>query len=63
MNERTGTIVLGHDVKISPITIAHGALSKKLSDNEEKNQTLAPVEGTTIGDLVKTLNDLVAPQI
>ena len=63
LNERTGTIVLGNKVTIEPITIAHGELSIKISDNQEgdedvSQESLVTVGGTTVGHMVETLNSL-----
>ncbi len=65
VNERTGTIVLGKDVTIGPVTIAHGDLSINVASND-KNQKkgqgevkkLLSIEGPTIGDLIEALNSL-----
>lgn len=83
LNERTGTIVMGHDVRISPVAVAHGNLTIQVTTEFEVSQpnpfsqgetrvvpktsiladtgmegTLAMVEGLSIGDLVKALNEL-----
>ena len=67
LNERTGTVVIGNDVGISPVTIAHGDLSVKVRDsnlikeNDSDTSSLASlmqIEPTTVGDLVKSLNEL-----
>ncbi len=68
INEKTGTVVIGSDVTISSVAIAHGNLSVTIEDeegggpgNEERVMTL---DGTaTIGELVRGLNSLgVAPK-
>jgi flagellar P-ring protein precursor FlgI len=52
INERTGTIVIGNDVKISPVAIAHGSLAIEIREQSEVSQPLpfAPerAETTTI---------------
>lgn len=83
LNERTGTVVMGHDVRISPVAVAHGNLTIQVTTEYEVSQpnpfsqgetkvipktsiladtgeegTLAMVEGLSIGDLVKALNEL-----
>ena len=57
LNERTGTVVLGNDVQISPVTIAHGDLSIVV---EKEKHTVIHVEGTTVGELIQALNQLGA---
>ena len=38
MNERTGTVVLGDDVTMKPVTIAHGDLSIKVVKESEMRE-------------------------
>jgi len=80
INERTGTIVVGGRVKITPVAVAHQGLSVKINTDyaisqpapfsqgetvaipmgnvqpEEKNAYLQEIGGSTIDELVKTLN-------
>jgi flagellar P-ring protein FlgI len=80
INERTGTIVVGGNVKITPVAVAHQGLSVKITTDyavsqpapfsqgqtatipmgnvqpEEKAAYLSEIGGSTIDDLVKTLN-------
>jgi flagellar P-ring protein precursor FlgI len=84
VNERTGTVVVGDNVSISPVALAHGGLTitirtdyqvsqpaplapekaetvvvpQKEVKAEEKQATMTQVKGSTIGELVKTLNAL-----
>lgn len=64
LNERTGTIVMGSDVVISTVTIAHGNLSIKIAADNQENKKNSPSEsvvnlgGTTVGNLVETINAL-----
>jgi flagellar P-ring protein precursor FlgI len=44
INERTGTIVMGKDVKITPVAIMHGALSVEIRTKLEVSQP-APLSG------------------
>jgi flagellar P-ring protein precursor FlgI len=44
INERTGTIVMGKDVKITPVAIMHGALSVEIRTKLEVSQP-APMSG------------------
>ena len=81
---RTGTIVLGGDVRISPVAVAVGSLVVKvkempevvqpppLSPGEtkvvprtevqviEEKKRLVPLKGTTVGELVSSLNKIGA---
>jgi flagellar P-ring protein precursor FlgI len=49
MNERTGTIVIGYNVKISPVAIAHGALAIEIREQPQVSQPLpfAPEQAQT----------------
>lgn len=66
INERTGTIVMGDDAVLEPVAIAHGDLTIKVSSphGESKDAggqsegSVAAVGGSTVGDLVKSLNQL-----
>jgi flagellar P-ring protein precursor FlgI len=59
VNERTGTVVMGGDVKISDVVVSHNGLSIEVgSGKNAKKEAVVPVQGTTIGDLVKSLNQM-----
>ncbi len=62
INERTGTIVIGSDVTISSVAIAHGDLSVTINEEEPgnvKEGSVMNLPGTsTIGELVRGLNSL-----
>lgn len=66
VNEKTGTVVIGSDVTISRVAIAHGDLSVTIDDEaeEEQKESVMTLPGTsTIGELVRGLNSLgVKPQ-
>ncbi len=66
VNEKTGTVVIGSDVTISRVAIAHGDLSVTINDNpdEPELERVMDLPGTsTIGELVRGLNSLgVNPQ-
>ncbi len=47
INERTGTIVMGKDVKITPVAIMHGALSVEIRTRLEVSQPGPMSNGTT----------------
>ncbi len=63
VNEKTGTVVIGDNVKISRVAISHGDLTVKVegtSKSKGKDQSGERVAvldtGTSVGDLVKALN-------
>jgi flagellar P-ring protein precursor FlgI len=47
INERTGTIVLGKDVRIAPVAILHGNLSVEIQTSYTVSQPPALSQGTT----------------
>jgi flagellar P-ring protein precursor FlgI len=47
VNERTGTIVMGNDVRVSPVAILHGNLSVEIQTNLLVSQPNALSQGTT----------------
>lgn len=47
INERTGTIVLGKEVRISPVAIMHGNLNVEVQTISEVSQPLPQSKGTT----------------
>jgi flagellar P-ring protein precursor FlgI len=47
LNERTGTIVLGKDVRVAPVAILHGNLSVEIQTNLEVSQPNPMGQGTT----------------
>ena len=58
INERTGTIISGDNVRILPVAISHGGLQIRV--NKELKR-IGQIEGTaTVGDLVKALSALGA---
>jgi flagellar P-ring protein precursor FlgI len=67
IDERTGTIIMGESVTIKPVTISHGNLTVKVEDKKsskgEKNlarDSVVDLKGTTVGDIVKSLNSMGA---
>ena len=71
IDERTGTVVMGNEVRLKPLAVAHGTLNVEVStyrnatsplDNfnviaKEQGNKLVPVNpGATLGDLVTALN-------
>ncbi|MGB8011399.1 MAG: flagellar basal body P-ring protein FlgI [Terriglobales bacterium] len=47
MDERTGTIVMGGDVKLSPVSVFHGDLTVEVTTTFSVSQPLANSKGTT----------------
>lgn len=68
VNEKTGTVVIGENVRISKVAISHGDLTVKVegtSKGKSKDQDRVAVldTGTSVGDLVKAMNSLgVSPK-
>jgi flagellar P-ring protein precursor FlgI len=62
MNERTGTVVMGGGVVIANVAIAHGDLSIKVDGKKDANKNpgknVVNVGGTTVGELIESLNAL-----
>jgi len=53
INERTGTIVMGGDVKLSPVSVIHGSLSIQVITRYEVSQpTVAPFKGNAVPPVV-----------
>lgn len=48
INERTGTVVMGADVRLSTIAIAHGNLSIQIRESTDVNQPLPFSQGRTV---------------
>lgn len=49
VNERTGTVVLGADVKLLPAAVAHGNLTVTVSTTNEVSQPNPFAQGSTVG--------------
>ncbi|MBF0442444.1 MAG: flagellar basal body P-ring protein FlgI [Oligoflexales bacterium] len=58
INEKTGTVVMGSDVIIGNIVITHGDLSIQVGAKGESKKRLVDMGGTTVGNLVKGLNEM-----
>ncbi len=67
INENTGTVVIGADVTISSVAVAHGNLSVRIQNDESpaaqgeepKEEKVMHLPGTsTIGELIRGLNSL-----
>jgi flagellar P-ring protein precursor FlgI len=76
INERTGTVVIGENVSISPVALAHGSLTIEIKASAPtaaagaaaapaaaQRTSLALVSGASIGELVTALNTMgVSPK-
>lgn len=63
LNERTGTIVIGENVRIDNVAIAHGDLQIEVSGPKGPKEKVGIINGSSIKDIVKALNTLgVAPK-
>lgn len=58
INERTGTIISGSNVTVSPVAISHGNLEIIVNDQSKFVNKIPNT--TTVGDLVRALNELGA---
>jgi flagellar P-ring protein precursor FlgI len=61
INERTGTVVMGGDVTISPVTISHGDLSisvgkKGGSSKDKSGNSIINMGGSTVSKLIESMN-------
>lgn len=67
VNEKTGTVVIGQEVRISKVAISHGDISVKVGNDTTKGKEMDRVivveETASVGDLVKILNRMaVSPK-
>ncbi|RAP33908.1 flagellar biosynthesis protein FlgA [Candidatus Marinamargulisbacteria bacterium SCGC AG-439-L15] len=46
VNSRTGTVVIGQQVRLFPVAISHGSLSIKIEGNDGAQSSIAMMEGT-----------------
>lgn len=66
IDERTGTIIMGDNVTIKPVTISHGNLTVKVEDKktgatkDAEGQSVVGWKGTSVGDIVQSLNSMGA---
>ena len=61
VNEKTGTVVIGHGVKVAKVAITHGDLSVKVGEGKKKkdgDRIMMIESATSVGDLVKGMNKL-----
>ena len=66
INERTNTIVMGHDIVIAPVAVSHGDMRIIIGppSEEEPGETsltegyIAEISGANVGEVAAALNDL-----
>lgn len=58
INEKTGTVVIGNDVTISSVAVAHGGLSVTIGGGPGTESVMNLPGTSTIGELVRGLNSL-----
>lgn len=64
MNEKTGTVVMGENVRISTVAIAHGNLSIQIKEETSVSQPLPFSPQANAGEVPKVANDgnvIIAP--
>lgn len=57
INERTGTVVMGGDVRIAPIAFSHNGLDIRVGGDGSTN-SINELKGSTVSDLMTSLNAL-----
>ncbi|MEW6056012.1 MAG: flagellar basal body P-ring protein FlgI [Bdellovibrionota bacterium] len=63
LNERTGTVVIGENVRIENVAISHGDLQIEVSGPKGPKEKMGIIGGSSIKDIVKALNSLgVSPK-
>jgi len=61
LDERTGTVVMGENIKLGKIALSHGNLSIKVSGEAaagDQGSLLAIEHGTSLGEVVRALNSI-----
>lgn len=59
--ERTGTLIFGNEVTISPVAISHGFIEIQVNKTSKASQRVGELQNTTtIGELVNALNSFGA---
>jgi flagellar P-ring protein precursor FlgI len=59
VNERTGTVVMGGEIRIADIAISHNGVSIQVGNGKDaKAESMKVMPGGTVGDLVKGLNQM-----
>jgi flagellar P-ring protein precursor FlgI len=57
VNRASGTVVMGENVRISPVIISHGDITINIG-NGKKEGTLFELNGTTVQQLINSLNSI-----
>ncbi|MCK9223672.1 MAG: flagellar basal body P-ring protein FlgI [Candidatus Muirbacterium halophilum] len=60
INERTGSVVINQNVKISPIAISHGNLNIQINGTDKFGNVVPLKNGNTLNDIVSSLNQMGA---
>ncbi len=62
VNEKTGTVVIGHGVKVSRVAISHGDLVVKVggdgANKKDGDKLMVLDEAANVGDIVKAMNKM-----
>jgi flagellar P-ring protein precursor FlgI len=58
VNERTGTIVMGQDVRISTVAVSHGNLNLVITETTEVSQPNPLAAGTTVATTKTTIDSI-----
>src|SRR5262247_1849947 len=58
LDERTGTVVIGENIRIATVAIAHGNLSIEIREERQVSQPAPLSQAVTIRDLVRALNSI-----
>ncbi|WP_439534498.1 flagellar basal body P-ring protein FlgI [Polymorphobacter sp.] len=61
INARTGTVVIGGDVRIMPAAVAHGSLTVRITENQQASQPGAFGRGQTVVTQQSTVDAAEAP--
>ena len=60
INEKTGSIVINQNVRISPIAISHGDLSINIEGTDSEGKVVPMQNGNSLNDIVNSLNQMGA---
>ncbi len=59
INEKTGTVVMGGEVRLDEVVVSHNGLSIAVgSGKNAKQESVVPMQGPTIAEFVKGLNQM-----
>lgn len=59
INEKTGTVVMGGEVRLNQVVVSHNGLSISVgSGKQAKQESLVPLQGPTIAEFIKGLNQM-----